>query len=354
MSCSLLSCTSESEYRSVGTWLTFSGPTHGHYVTVVRSDGKWVMCDDENVEPIEEEDLANYFGDNITGAGYVLFYQAVDLDLLSLGLKKLPEPRVLPPTPQVVTKKLPQESTPITPDKPPVLPPVGSPGRATAHQSTVPVAVPPRSTSPKPAAPTRSSPVSSSSGTPESSLRRESSGAARTGRSESRFIEQPVTVRREPSVSQQTSPADKSKWYSLKKKDGSGQSDRGPLLRQSTATTLNTLNTNHTASTESTHDAEPVVDLSSSIISTQSGTSAGSALAASQISNGSSTAPRVSSQARLDRANTTAAVGGNGYAGGGNLGRKLSDKTGLGKLARSSSSAWKMGFGKKGNGRVEE
>ena len=48
------------------------------------------MCDDENVEPIDEADVYRYFGDYPSGAGYVLFYQAVDLDLEALGLKRPP------------------------------------------------------------------------------------------------------------------------------------------------------------------------------------------------------------------------------------------------------------------------
>ncbi|WVR08102.1 hypothetical protein IAU60_005148 [Kwoniella sp. DSM 27419] len=68
-----------------------NGPHHGHYVTLVRSNGRWVMCDDENIEPIDDDDLFRYFGDYPSGAGYVLFYQAADLNLASLGLK-LPTP----------------------------------------------------------------------------------------------------------------------------------------------------------------------------------------------------------------------------------------------------------------------
>lgn len=50
------------------------------------------MCDDENVEPIDEGDVFRYFGDYPSGAGYVFFYQAVDLDLDALGLKRKPAP----------------------------------------------------------------------------------------------------------------------------------------------------------------------------------------------------------------------------------------------------------------------
>lgn len=52
-----------------------------------------MLCDDENVEPIQEADLVRYFGEYQAGAGYVLFYQAADIDLVSLGLP--------PPSPPV-------------------------------------------------------------------------------------------------------------------------------------------------------------------------------------------------------------------------------------------------------------
>lgn len=51
------------------------------------------MCDDENVEPLNEADIVKYFGDHAQGSGYVLFYQAADLDLASLGLKSPPPPK---------------------------------------------------------------------------------------------------------------------------------------------------------------------------------------------------------------------------------------------------------------------
>lgn len=51
-----------------------------------------MLCDDENVEPIAEADLIRYFGEYQAGAGYVLFYQAADIDLVSLGLPPPAEP----------------------------------------------------------------------------------------------------------------------------------------------------------------------------------------------------------------------------------------------------------------------
>lgn len=80
------------------------GPNQGHYVAIVRNQGRWVLCDDENVEPIAETDIPRYFGDLPAGAGYVLFYQAVDLDLAALGLKTpAPAPAAAPPLSKMTT-----------------------------------------------------------------------------------------------------------------------------------------------------------------------------------------------------------------------------------------------------------
>ena len=64
--------------------------------------------------------LRRYFGDGISGSAYVLYYQAVDLDLASLGLK--------PPTPPVVSdvvvSGIPEVNGGVMPDFPePALPP---------------------------------------------------------------------------------------------------------------------------------------------------------------------------------------------------------------------------------------
>ncbi|RUS19216.1 hypothetical protein BC937DRAFT_87821 [Endogone sp. FLAS-F59071] len=64
-----------------------SGPYHGHYQTVIKSNGQWLLFDDDIVQPIDEADIQKYFGDLPgTGSGYVLFYQSVNLDLSALGL----------------------------------------------------------------------------------------------------------------------------------------------------------------------------------------------------------------------------------------------------------------------------
>ncbi|KAJ2788082.1 hypothetical protein GGI15_000103 [Coemansia interrupta] len=57
------------------------GPFHGHYISLVRSGGLWILFDDDSVEVIGENELENYFGDQPNyGSGYVLFYEREDFD----------------------------------------------------------------------------------------------------------------------------------------------------------------------------------------------------------------------------------------------------------------------------------
>jgi ubiquitin carboxyl-terminal hydrolase 9/13 len=72
-----------------------SGPHHGHYVAIVKGPHSWLMFDDDKIEPIKESEIPRYFGDAASGSAYVLYYQTVDLDLASLGLKP-PAPPVVP------------------------------------------------------------------------------------------------------------------------------------------------------------------------------------------------------------------------------------------------------------------
>jgi hypothetical protein len=78
-------------------WVHHRGPNQGHYVALVKNEGRWLLYDDENVEPVDEADIPRYFGDYPAGAGYVLFYQAVDIDPVSLGLTKAPPVLVAEP-----------------------------------------------------------------------------------------------------------------------------------------------------------------------------------------------------------------------------------------------------------------
>lgn len=320
------------------------------------------MCDDENIEPISEDDLANYFGDNITGAGYVLFYQAVDLDLRSLGLKKVPQPKVRPSVPVHLVEEAKKVLEPRVVEVPvspvaPVSPALSTPAKVPVAPAVpvTPVAAPvdhARTSSPS----TPSLP--SSSGTPNGSMRREATTTSTL--LTSAFMEHNSPARRDASIPRREpsmsgrSPGDKAnRWSILKRKDDG----RSPLQRQGTSTTLGTVNTDSTSSMHQEPAAEPAphqpTDLSSSVMSSLSATSGGAA------SSGRSSPPpppppvamsnlgRSASAARADRTPSGMSTS-NGYAGGGSLGRKLSDRTGLGKLARTTSSGWKMGFGKKG------
>lgn len=59
-----------------------SGPNRGHYITIVKSYGYWLLFDDDIVEEIEPHTIENFFG--LTDAqrtgpnesGYILFYQS--------------------------------------------------------------------------------------------------------------------------------------------------------------------------------------------------------------------------------------------------------------------------------------
>ncbi|KAG0048636.1 hypothetical protein BGZ83_006427, partial [Gryganskiella cystojenkinii] len=63
-----------------------NGPHHGHYVAVVKHQDRWLLFDDETVETIEESDIPKYFGDSSQlGSGYVLFYQARDMDMSTIA-----------------------------------------------------------------------------------------------------------------------------------------------------------------------------------------------------------------------------------------------------------------------------
>ncbi|PHZ16149.1 cysteine proteinase [Rhizopus microsporus ATCC 52813] len=70
-----------------------SGPHHGHYVAIVKSNGQWMLFDDDVVTPIQEEDIQKYFSDLPgSGSGYVLFYQAIDLNMENISTPPLRNP----------------------------------------------------------------------------------------------------------------------------------------------------------------------------------------------------------------------------------------------------------------------
>lgn len=58
------------------------GLHHGHYVAIIKSGDKWLLFDDDTVSTVEESDIQRYYGDTPgMGSGYVLFYEACDLEI---------------------------------------------------------------------------------------------------------------------------------------------------------------------------------------------------------------------------------------------------------------------------------
>lgn len=57
-----------------------SGPYHGHYVAIVKTEGHgWMLFDDENVTPVSDVFVRRFFGDEPGQASaYVLFYATVN------------------------------------------------------------------------------------------------------------------------------------------------------------------------------------------------------------------------------------------------------------------------------------
>lgn len=107
--------------------LLSSGPHHGHYVTIIKAEGAWKLFDDDAVETIKESDIPKYFGDSNCGSAYVLYYQAVDINLPSVGLPLPTPPRATNPVPVPA-------SAPVASDD--VQPPILPPGLTSEHDSS--------------------------------------------------------------------------------------------------------------------------------------------------------------------------------------------------------------------------
>ena len=58
------------------------GPYHGHYVSVIKTEGRgWLLFDDENVEPVDKDFVRNFFGDKPgLACAYVLFYRETTVE----------------------------------------------------------------------------------------------------------------------------------------------------------------------------------------------------------------------------------------------------------------------------------
>ncbi|XP_052459157.1 ubiquitin carboxyl-terminal hydrolase 12 [Carassius gibelio] len=60
-----------------------SGPNRGHYITIVKSHGFWLLFDDDIVEKIDAQAMEEFFGltsdiSKNSESGYILFYQSRD------------------------------------------------------------------------------------------------------------------------------------------------------------------------------------------------------------------------------------------------------------------------------------
>ncbi|KAM9269581.1 ubiquitin carboxyl-terminal hydrolase 12-like isoform 2-T3 [Cariama cristata] len=60
-----------------------SGPNRGHYITIVKSHGFWLLFDDDIVEKIDAQAIEEFYGltsdiSKNSESGYILFYQSRD------------------------------------------------------------------------------------------------------------------------------------------------------------------------------------------------------------------------------------------------------------------------------------
>ncbi|XP_045863833.1 ubiquitin carboxyl-terminal hydrolase 46-like [Meles meles] len=58
-----------------------SGPNRGHYITIVKSHGFWLLFDDDIVEKIDAQAIEEFYGltsdiSKNSESGYILFYQS--------------------------------------------------------------------------------------------------------------------------------------------------------------------------------------------------------------------------------------------------------------------------------------
>lgn len=366
----------------------FSGPHHGHYVCIVRSGGRWVMCDDENVEPIEDDDIFRYFGDYPSGAGYVLFYQAVDLDLAKLGLKIPEAPAPAPTAASGPVEDLIEVDEPTSPTQP----------QQTSPKIPLKVDIPTTPAQAPPSSPKAPSTISSTPSQSQPSL----SGSMLLSQNGNRTpsVERQLGFPTQASTPTSAKSKEKeSKWYQRKGKDKEADRGRGAAAtpvklssgavtpsstpsaptRQTTSTTLSSVGTGQTGSTfginvpsaEGLAESVPAASrtdmgqspsattaMSSSVMSNFSAASAStntsgsvSASANPPVSYTSQSSLGRKPSARGGRDRTVSASSqastGSGYGGGGSLGRRLSG-IGSGKsLLGRSGSLMKLGLGKK-------
>ena len=141
------------------TNLVASGPHHGHYISIIKSAGSWLVFDDDNVSSIPESDIPKYFGDSNSGSAYVLYYQAVDLDLASLGLRAAAEPPCEPALPTIPSSHHPILPPGLTATTEPIVSPPFPALSTPAHIPPITLA-PPVDVPPPPLPPPRSQTIS--------------------------------------------------------------------------------------------------------------------------------------------------------------------------------------------------
>lgn len=99
-----------------------AGPHHGHYISIIKTLGIWLVFDDDNVYPITEAEIPKYYGDSSSGSAYVLYYQAADINLEALGIqRRTPSPISTPISRFNSTSDIPSSSPNATPALPPGL-----------------------------------------------------------------------------------------------------------------------------------------------------------------------------------------------------------------------------------------
>ncbi|KAF9004907.1 cysteine proteinase [Hymenopellis radicata] len=97
-----------------------NGPHHGHYISIIKTGGSWLVFDDDTVYPLPETDIPKYFGESNAGSAYVLYYQAADIDLPGLGIRQ-PSP-VAPDLVDPISEPVDPYASPVQLSNPPLPP----------------------------------------------------------------------------------------------------------------------------------------------------------------------------------------------------------------------------------------
>ena len=303
------------------------------------------MCDDENIEPIDDSDIYRYFGDYPSGAGYVLFYQAVDLDLTSLGLA--PKTPSMPKDGLVNIAEAPEE-TQLSPDRDESSPVSYKSNLQPIPNSTI-------SEIPKPAVqdikpepvpiafiqPRRNTVVSPPPlpiVTPSENLTKPSAPVQSTATSISAPSNDNTSSSRPLSTPTDTAPS-KSPTSPL---PSATSPPSQPSLPQVSVSVSGNTSQNSKSKDDKWYKRKSVVgDLPSGLVSESSSHSS-----ASQLGVGGKPAPRDRTVSNTSQSSTQ-----DKYNGGGGLGRRLSGMS----IGRSGSMSFgKLGFGKKDKNRVDE